>query len=539
MKKRSLAKRLPFSLRRGVLFRALGSGTVVLFAVACALLLLVPIEAIARVGGGQSYGGKGGGSGGGGGDGGAIIAVVRLLIYLTIEYPAVGIPVDIAVIGFVVWRFARKGSQTAEVFTTALASTEELPAEFPLGLNATQRRPESFVSSFAQLRKFDPNFSEIVFTDFSYALYAKAHLARGQGAAKLDDLSPYISEPARKSFLDRNPAGLKEVKGVIIGGMQVSDVRGLETPLVKINLEFEANYTEVVAKGPQSDQTEEMTYYVRERWSLERKRDVLSPPPAQATALHCPRCGAPLQRDTVGACAFCRTKIDSGEFQWYVRSIYLLEREAKGPLLTSDAPEVGTDLPSVVQPNLREIRTAFESNNPPFSWGQFQARARLIFDELQAAWSTLNWERARPHETDNLFQMHQYWIEAYKRQGLRNALDQCTTTAMQPVKIQEDAFYNSITLRIGAKGFDYTVDQSGRVVSGSKSNLRYWTEYWTFIRNRGATSLASRADLNCPNCGAPLKVNTSGICEFCGGKITSGEFDWVLSRIEQDESYNG
>lgn len=47
------------------------------------------------------------------------------------------------------------------------------------------------------------------------------------------------------------------------------------------------------------------------------------------------------------------------------------------------------------------------------------------------------------------------------------------------------------------------------------------------------------ADLNCPNCGAPLKVNVSGVCGFCGGKITSGEFDWVLSRIEQDESYVG
>ena len=94
-------------------------------------------------------------------------------------------------------------------------------------------------------------------------------------------------------------------------------------------------------------------------------------------------------------------------------------------------------------------------------------------------------------------------------------------------------------MRIGAQGYDYTVDESGRVVSGSKSNLRHWSEYWTFIRNRNAKPAAARADLNCPNCGAPLKVNNAGVCEFCGGKITSGEFDWVLSRIEQDESYRG
>jgi hypothetical protein len=29
------------------------------------------------------------------------------------------------------------------------------------------------------------------------------------------------------------------------------------------------------------------------------------------------------------------------------------------------------------------------------------------------------------------------------------------------------------------------------------------------------------------------------VYEHCQGKVTSGEFDWVLSRIEQDEAYRG
>jgi hypothetical protein len=504
-----------------------------------AVCLAVAGDVLARVGGGQSYGGGGsGGHGGsGGGDGGAIIGVVRILVWLTVEYPAVGVPVDIVVIGFVVYRFARGGSKGSEAFSSASTATATESIAFPLGLDTTPARPVSFAREFAQLRKFDPNFSEIVFTDFCYALYGKAHDARGRGPNMLDQFSPYLSEAARKALLQRNPSGLKEVKGIIVGAMKMEDVRGLEKPLVNISLIFETNYTELASAN--GGAPAEMTYYVRERWLLERKRDVLSPPPAQATALHCPKCGAPLQKDTVGACAFCGTKVESGEFQWYVRGIGLLGREAKGPLLTSNVPEVGTDLPSVVQPGFREIRIEFEKNNPGFSWGEFQARARLIFDELQAAWSTLNWERARPHETDNLFQMHQYWIDAYQRQHLRNVLDQCRVTALQPVKLQEDAFYNAITLRIGAQGYDFTVDPSRNVVSGSKTNLRYWSEYWTFIRNRQAKAGPARADLNCPNCGAPLKVNNAGVCEFCGGKITSGEFDWVLSKIEQDESYAG
>lgn len=508
-----------------------------LLAAAVMFLGLLAPAVFARVGGGGSYGGGGGSHGGGsGGDGGAIIGIVRMLVWLTVEYPAVGVPVDVIVVGFVVYRFVRKSRNGNESFSSAGEATTE-SAAFPLGLETGAGERRSLEREFAQLRKFDPNFSEIVFTDFCYALYGKAHEARGRGEKALALFSPYLSDDVRKSLLQRNPPGLKEVKGIIVGAMSVGGLDGLETQTVRAHLSFETNYTEVVSANGAAPK--EMTYYVRERWLLERKRDVLSPPPARATALHCPKCGGPLQKNTVGACSFCGTKIESGEFQWYVRHINLMAREARGPLLTSDVPEHGTDLPSIVQPGFEERRKEFEKSNPTFSWGDFQARARLIFDELQTAWSTLDWERARPHETDNLFQMHQYWIDAYKRQHLHNRLDNATVTAMQPVKIQEDQFYFSITLRIGATGYDYTVDEHGKVVSGSKDRLREWTEYWTFVRSRNAKPMPANANLNCPNCGAPLKVNSAGICEFCGGKITSGEFDWVLSKIEQDESYAG
>ena len=85
---------------------------------------------------------------------------------------------------------------------------------------------------------------------------------------------------------------------------------------------------------------------------------------------------------------------------------------------------------------------------------------------------------------------------------------------------------------------DYTVDAQGKVVCGSKNRARRFTEYWTFIRRRGVAE-SGKGNENCPNCGAALKINLAGVCEYCGGKVTSGNFDWVLSRIEQDEAYAG
>ena len=101
-----------------------------------------------------------------------------------------------------------------------------------------------------------------------------------------------------------------------------------------------------------------------------------------------------------------------------------------------------------------------------------------------------------------------------------------------------DAFYESLTVRVFASLRDYTVDEkSGQVISGDPKRPRAFSEYWTFIRRVGHKP--SRANgQQCPACGAPLdRINQAGVCEYCQSVITKGDFDWVLSNIEQDEVY--
>jgi hypothetical protein len=193
------------------------------------LLLFFCVDAFARVGGGHSYGGgsRGGGGGsrggssGGSGDGGAIIWLIfelfRLLVYLTIEYPLIGIPLDIIVIGGVVF-FLRSGrKRVSGGFASYVQKADAIRSQ-------VADAPLMIARKFNQLRKFDPNFSEIVFTDFCYALYGKAQEARGRGANQLDLFSPYLSEVARQSLLQRNPKGLQEVKGHRSGPGQRDDL---------------------------------------------------------------------------------------------------------------------------------------------------------------------------------------------------------------------------------------------------------------------------------------------------------------------------
>ena len=113
--------------------------------------------------------------------------------------------------------------------------------------------------------------------------------------------------------------------------------------------------------------------------------------------------------------------------------------------------ETGTNLPDVMQPDFAAAKRAFQMRYPDFSWGSFQSKVENTFLKLQKAWSSNSWEDARPLETDPLFASHKYWIERYKADGLRNCLEDIKILSLRPVKIEQDAFYEAITVRIKAQ----------------------------------------------------------------------------------------
>ena len=75
---------------------------------------------------------------------------------------------------------------------------------------------------------------------------------------------------------------------------------------------------------------------------------------------------------------------------------------------------------------------------------------------------------------------------------------------------------------------DYEVDTTtGEIVRGSNKN--YKTEGY---RMRYKKSIASIPNLvNCPTCGAPLRVVTSGACSYCGRQLIKNSSTWVVCEL--------
>lgn len=499
---------------------------VVLGVLVAAAILFVVADAMARPGGGSSYSGsssrsssssssRSSSSSSSGSSSSGDSDLAFFLIWLCIEHPAIGIPLTVIVIAFFIGKKIFGGKQ--QDWSTGAPGGHVHHDSGP----PSWEPPEGV--SFAPIAAVDPGFSRIVFEDFLYGLYAEVHRTRGLPGAPLDRLSAYLS-PEAAGELRTLPN--VEVSAVIVGAMRPLDV-DVSPEGTQIEVEFEANYTE----GGHG-------FYTREQWTLARGPGARSRTPDRVRMLGCPGCGAPQEALFSGQCRHCRRVVNDGSFDWVIRSIDVLEREQRAPILTANVEERGTDAPTISDPNLYQTMGALQQKDPSFDVGAFQARVGLVFAQFQIAWSTRNLLGMRPFMSDALFSTQQYWISAYLAQRLRNCTDGARITNLQIVKVASDPYYDAITVRLWGAGLDYTVSDDGRVVSGNRSKERVYTEYWTFIRGTNRKG-PTRTDLACSNCGGPLQVNMVGQCRFCNVKITTGEFDWVLSRIEQDDSYAG
>ncbi|CAM4399006.1 TIM44-like domain-containing protein [Corallococcus exiguus] len=384
--------------------------------------------------------------------------------------------------------------------------------------------------SDGSVHPLDPEFSIVLFEDFVYSLFARVHEARGGG--RLDTLGGWLSDGAIDSLHELGTPDA--VKAVVVGAVTYESVEGISanSQRVRVVLRFEANYTEVSSGSEQS-------WYVAEEWLLERDASAKSRPPEDVRAFKCPNCGAPLESVHGHKCSYCDTVVNTGEFDWVVTRVASQERERRGPQLTGTTEEQGTELPTIKDSRSQERLNALLHDDPEATPLALRKRLEFIFHEMQTAWAAREWKGMRPFLSDNLFQTQLYWINAYREAGLRNITENAHITNLVLARVTRDEYFDAVTLRVFASSLDYTVrDQDGQVVGGSRSRERAYSEYWTLIRGRGVRGKPS-TQKKCPSCGAPLSINMAGHCTHCQARVTSGEFDWVLSRIEQDESYQG
>ena len=186
--------------------------------------------------------------------------------------------------------------------------------------------------------------------------------------------------------------------------------------------------------------------------------------------------------------------------------------------------------PVDIQGELTKIKTT----DPGFNEEVFKDKAQTAFFKLQEGWQRQDLSIMRPFVSDSVLSRFTNQLSDMKSRGEKDVLENIVVGHMDITDVRSDASFNYITAKIDASAADYTLNNQGVMIKGSKTPKGF-TEYWVFLRTVGVKTDPNKQlkDNKCPSCGAALQVNATGKCDYCGAVVTSGQFDWVVSEIRQ------
>ena len=190
--------------------------------------------------------------------------------------------------------------------------------------------------------------------------------------------------------------------------------------------------------------------------------------------------------------------------------------------------DVTMDYTSMVAEQVRAI-------DPDFSADKFIGFSREVFMKIQEAWTSKDWKVIRPFESETLFNQHKQQLDEYIRLGKTNVIEKIGIKHCSLHSFKQDGDKEVLVVWLNAVMRDYVIEDSTKKVLESDPNRDWYMKYeMVFNRKAGVKTEPGKKGnsiTNCPNCGAPTEITSSGQCTYCGSVITNGEHDWVLTDI--------
>jgi predicted lipid-binding transport protein (Tim44 family)/uncharacterized tellurite resistance protein B-like protein len=183
-------------------------------------------------------------------------------------------------------------------------------------------------------------------------------------------------------------------------------------------------------------------------------------------------------------------------------------------------------------PSVADGIKSIRDRDPGFDSAAFLRRISHAFRVLQRAWNQQDLAPIRPFASDAVYERSSLQLAEMKRNGVRGVMEDLLVQDTTIAHVDLDEHFQTVTVRFQAAAKSYRVDAKGRLVSGHECPQSF-VEYWSFVRRPGATTrdTGGLIEGNCPNCGASLHLNQTGICDSCEAKVWSGRYDWMLTEI--------
>ena len=185
--------------------------------------------------------------------------------------------------------------------------------------------------------------------------------------------------------------------------------------------------------------------------------------------------------------------------------------------------------------NLNPMSEYFQLD-PNFDESAIKTMMSNLYVQMQDAWHAKNINSLRPYMTDEFFSQMDRQLNAFR---LSNKTDYTENIAVLGVNLKGWRQFNGmdyIIVGLTSRIVSYVLDdRTGNLLSGDKNREKFMEYEIELSRKSGVITQARKDETHserCPHCGAPLKLNASAQCEYCGSVVTRVNTDWAICNMK-------
>lgn len=173
--------------------------------------------------------------------------------------------------------------------------------------------------------------------------------------------------------------------------------------------------------------------------------------------------------------------------------------------------------------------------DPDFSATGVQEHMANLYVQMQNCWHNKNIEPVRPWLTDAFYNQMEGLLAPMRSKRETDYIERIAVLEASLKGYYQAGGMDFLVAAIRTRITVYTLDdRTGRVVSGSRNREKFMEYEWELTRRSGERTDRAKGGVKavyCPHCGAPLDINASARCSYCGGTVIASSKNWAVCRI--------
>ncbi len=209
-------------------------------------------------------------------------------------------------------------------------------------------------------------------------------------------------------------------------------------------------------------------------------------------------------------------------------------------IFTGKWPETTQKEPVVIQKTapvkkLKQIEK-YLALDPNFDEEDIKTLMANLFVQMQDAWHAKDISPLRPYMTDAFYNQMDRQLDEFRKNHRTDYTERIAVLDVNIKGWRQSGGRDYLTVGLNSRFVSYVLDDfTGKLISGDRDKEKFLEYEIELSRKKGSLTRPETEGVKsdtCPHCGAPIKLNASAKCEYCGSIITAVNTDWAICSMK-------